>query len=98
MLSGIDRFRRAAQAALDLGMASRPKASLSLTVESLLDLFEATSGVKATHTTKEAGDYTGTPRTFAGRFVTAVFERIDPKIEPRTIANLLEKLVWKGKS
>jgi hypothetical protein len=69
------------------GPKSRP--SLDLFVLSLCGLYERITGKPATHNPYEKTQYTGAPKSAAGRFIEFIVRKVDPKVTPMQISTAM---------
>jgi len=69
------------------GPKSRP--SLGLFVLSLSKLYEQITGKPATHNPYEKTQYTGAPKSEAGRFIEFIVREVDPKVTPTQISTAM---------
>jgi len=73
------------------GPKSRP--SLHLFVQSLCSLYKQITGKQATHNPHDKTQYTGTPRSEAGRFVEFIVRLVDPEVTPTQISTAMSHVV-----
>jgi hypothetical protein len=73
------------------GPKSRP--SLHLFVLSLCSLYKQITGKQATHNPHDKTEYTGTPRSEAGRFVEFIVQLVDPEVTSTQISTAMSFVV-----
>jgi hypothetical protein len=68
---------------------------MEVTIGLLETCFQRNTGKRATHSSQKDGEYVGEPLSDFGRFCVAFFAEVDPRVTRRTVANSLEKRLWK---
>jgi hypothetical protein len=62
-------------------------------VLSLCSLYKQITGKRATHNPHDKTEYTGTPRSEAGRFVEFIVRLVDPEVTPTQISTAMSFVV-----
>lgn len=82
---------KAAKTAVRAVPGQKPAISLAITVGHLLDIYEAATGLKATHTPYAGIKYDGEPHSKAGLFARAFFHTIDAQVRPGQVSTALAR-------
>ena len=70
-----------------------PRKTLPAIIRWLAAVYEATTGREFTHTLDEKTEYTGTPQSHAGRFVTRFLRMVDKDLAGTAIATEMARFV-----